>query len=94
MTPPNKSNEHDPRLIKSYVFHKDNCFFVSTINRESSSMYGGTYAETMVWCFDWATNERKNLIWQGEGGTSSINTHLSICKRLFETGIPDEPEES
>jgi hypothetical protein len=48
----------DVRVIKSFVWHGDDCYFVSTIDRDSSSIMGGRFAETLVWLFDWETNEK------------------------------------
>lgn len=82
------------KLIQSYVYCSDKCFFVSTINRESSSMLGpGEYAETMVWLWDEQTKERGKFIGQDEGSRDSIVTHNRICKRLSETGKFEEDEE-
>jgi len=39
------------RVAEDFVEHEGKHFRVSTINRESSSMYGGRYAETFV--FEW-----------------------------------------
>lgn len=73
-------------IIQSYVTHKGKTFFVSTINRESSSMLGGTYAETLVWELDEKTGERKQLVGQDEGATDSIFAHQRMCERIYETG--------
>ena len=45
----------DDRIIKTYVWHGDKCFFVSTINRESSAaiLPALRYNETMVWEYNW-----------------------------------------
>lgn len=82
-------SERNESLLKSYVFHGDKCFFVSTIDRQSSSMMGGRYAETMAWDFDWASNERGSIIGQDEAPEGSINGHIRVCRRLFETGRLD-----
>ena len=54
------------RLIKSYVWHEGKCFFVSTIERDSSCMYPSRFVEVMVWVFDWDTDKRGELIHQSE----------------------------
>ena len=82
----------DERVIKSYVWHDGECFFVSTINRDSSSMIGGRYAETMVWGYDWDNRKRGGLVGQGEASEGSIYGHQQICKLLFDTG-KCEPED-
>lgn len=76
-------------IIQSYVPHGDKWFFVSTINRESSAAlaYGNTYAETMVWEFDFVTKERGRIVWQAEEKANSLVGHYKVCERLYETGI-------
>lgn len=82
------------KVMQSYVWHEGKCFFVSTINRESSAVYayGATYAETMVWEYDYEKRVRGTLIGQGEGLTGSVHTHLAMCKQLAESGkfVSDE----
>lgn len=74
-------------LIQSYVWHKSNCFFVSTIDRDSSALAGpGRYAETLVWEYDYEEHERGQIVGQDEGVEGSIRTHLVIVQRLYETG--------
>ena len=52
----------DNRIIKTYVWHGDKCFFVSTIERESSAMEGPRrYNETIVWKCEWEKGEREML---------------------------------
>jgi hypothetical protein len=76
------------KVMQSYVWHEGECFFVSTINRESSAAlaYGATYAETMVWKYDYETRERGDFVGQSEGSTDSIYKHVSMCKQLHEHG--------
>ena len=75
------------KIIQSYVWHKDKLFFVSTINRQSSSYIAETYAETMVWECDLETRERKDgVIWMGDGPRDTLNTHLEACRELRHTG--------
>ena len=84
----------DSRLIKTYVFHGDDCYFVSTINRDSSSMMGGRFAETLVWAFDWDKNERlEKMPWQEEAGEDSIRGHQSMVERIHKTGSGDDRDE-
>ena len=58
----------DDRVIKSYVWHGEKCFFVSTIERGRSAAmaYGARYNETLVWEYDWAKQEREGLLYQEE----------------------------
>ena len=81
------------KIIQSYVYHGDKCWFVSTINRESSSMCGGTYAETMVWEWNEKEMKRLDMVFQDEHVTDSIFSHIKICKRINETGDPQENED-
>lgn len=74
------------KLIQSYVWHKQKKFFVSTINRTSSSTDGGRYAETMAWAIiDDAANERE-FIGQSECCFDGISAHLKACADIFNTG--------
>jgi hypothetical protein len=81
-------------LIQSTVQHGGKWFFASTINRESSAQlsYGGTYAETMVWEWNFDTKTRGDLVGQDEGSTDSIRVHIVICERLHSTGKFDADE--
>lgn len=79
------------KLMQSYVWYGEQCFFVSTINRESSAMLGpGIYAETMVWEHDETINKQGRLIGQDEGARGTVTKHIRICQRLIETGKPFE----
>lgn len=81
-----------PVIASSYVFNGPNCFNVSTANRESSAALssGHIYAETLVWECDYSTGKRGKLVWSGSGIRGSIKTHLDVCKRIHETGDPEE----
>ena len=81
------------KIIQSYIWHDGKAFFVSTINRESSAMYGGTYAETMVWEWDEKTRERGKIVGQDEGSADSIYAHQRMCKRIHETGKTSADDE-
>ena len=85
-------SEPDKRLMKSYVWHDGKCFFVSTIERDSSSMEGGRFSETMVWEFDWENNKRGQLVAEDGGLSGSIHWHIKMCKWLFEGGKIEETE--
>lgn len=86
--------EINKTLIQSYVHHDGKCFFVSTIDRDSSAMAGGRFAETLVWEFDMATKARGNIVGQDGGARGSIAKHIAMCQRIFETGLCDEPGEA
>ena len=80
------------KVAQTHVWHEGACFFVSTINRESSSILGGTFAETLVWKWDEATRQRGDLIGQTGGSTDSIHAHQAMVKRLHETGKPESED--
>ena len=85
----------DTRLIKSYVWHGEECFYVSTIDRDSSAVLGPRrFAETIVWKFNWATQERTELISTHGGLAGSIFAHFQVCQFLHETGSPEIPEDN
>lgn len=79
----------ESRVIKSYVWHKFNdterCFFVSTIERDSSSPYaeGTRYNETLVWAYDWTKAERgEEILLQEEDSRGSIRKHNFVCEQI------------
>lgn len=75
------------RVIKSYVWHGDRCFFVSTIERDSSALADpGRYNETLVWDYDWDGHKTTNLSYQRDCVRGSIRQHLAVCQELFDTG--------
>ena len=80
----------DERIIKSYVWHENKCFFVSTIERDSSAMLGPRrYNETLVWEYDWAKHERGEQIGQAEAPRGCIGVHQRIVTEIFERGFAD-----
>lgn len=81
-------------IITSYVWHEGKCFFVSTINRESSAAmaYGRMYAETMAWEYDHDRRQRGDIVGQAEGPEGSIRAHLTMCQRLHEIGCCEASE--
>ena len=78
---------NNDRVIKTYVWHKDQCFFVSTIERDSSA-FGDTsrFNETIVWECDWATGKRGEILYTHGSGRGSIDRHLQICKEFYKNG--------
>lgn len=83
--------EADNKVWKSYVWHKDKCFFVSTIKRDFDT-YEGTMRgeETLTWEYDWDKNERGQ--WIGQSG--GVLDHQAICRCLINFGeIPDADDE-
>lgn len=79
--------EPNKKLIQTYVFTDDGAFFVSTIDRESSSMMGGRYAETMVWEWDGESRDRGSIMAQGEDIEGSIRRHMQIVEKLYSQGL-------
>lgn len=83
----------DVKLIKSYVWHDGKCYFVSTIDRDSSAMQGGRFSETMVWNYDWNTHKRDDgVLYQDGGPENFIGRHLKLCQRIFDTGTFEDEE--
>lgn len=77
----------DERVIKSYIWHEDKCFFVSTIERDSSATEApGRFCETIVWDYDWTTGKRGAIVYQTEDGAGCINAHILVCQRVFKWG--------
>ena len=75
------------RVIKSYVWHNDKCFFVSTIERDSSAE-GDTlrFNETIVWEYDWKSAERGAQIFGDGSCRGSVDRHLEICRDIYKHG--------
>src|SRR5665648_522349 len=75
-------------LAQTYVWHGENAFYVSTINRQSSATFGcgRLYAETMVWGWDAETKQRGGCIGQDEHCADSLFAHQRMVQRLFDTG--------
>jgi len=74
-------------IIKTYIKHGEDWFFVSTINRESSAAMipSPWYAETIVWSTNVA-GERRELLWQGDAYKGSIKTHQRVVEALHAKG--------
>jgi len=78
------------KVIQSYVWHGDKCFFVSTINRALSAyMCDGMYTETMAWTLD-EENKINEQFGMASGPLGSIFQHIEMCKQLHETGTIEE----
>lgn len=80
----------DKRLLKSYVWHGDRCYFVSTIERDSSAQVvpPSRYNETIAWEYDWDSQERGDMVaMEGEG--AACRQHFAVCRSLFTTGKYD-----
>ena len=83
--------QRNERIAKSYVWHAGRCFFVSTIERDSSAPQGGRYEETIAWTYDWDRQIRGHQIYLGEGP----GLHWVICQELEKNGkIIEETDEA
>jgi hypothetical protein len=78
-------------MIRSYVTHGDRTFLVSTIDRTSSALEGGEYAETLVWEWDKATAQRKSdtVLRQSSDAAGSALEHLHVVQVIYTHGIKD-----
>lgn len=75
------------RVIKTYVWHDGKCFFVSTIERDSSAAGGPQrYNETIVWEFDWEKNERRLMVFQTSCAPGSIVAHQRTVEAIHDVG--------
>lgn len=84
---PDQFMNDNNRVIKSYVWHQDKCFFVSTIERDSSAAGGPRrYNETIVWEYNWKTAECGAMVWQDGDSKGSIGAHQAIVRDLFKDG--------
>jgi hypothetical protein len=85
----------DNGVIKSYVWHGAQCFFVSTIERDSSAAAAPSrYNETLVWFYDWYKRMRADsFCYHGCASSGCIVEHLDVCRRINDTGNPNKPEE-
>lgn len=75
------------RVAKTHIWGGGRCYFVSTIDRESSAPDGDRYAETLVWEFDYEARERGALMpWTEAASEGSISGHQRMVERIRETG--------
>jgi hypothetical protein len=90
MEPTTDTTERNKRIWKSYVWHGDKCYFVSTIERTFDTCGGSRRGqETLVWDYDWDKSERGDLVHQGRG----VCDHERICRCIIAEGImPDEDD--
>lgn len=96
----NSYDEQAPNktLMQTYVFfssetREDKAFFVSTIDRNSSSMYGRRYAETFVWEWDSTERKRGSIVHTDEGMEGNVRTHLRVCEKLYKDGTMHTEED-
>ena len=79
---------NDTRQLKSYIWHDGQCFFVSTIDRDSSACTGGPparFMETIAWENDWAKRERGDMVAMSGDGPG-FSQHMEMCRQLYLTG--------
>ena len=89
----------DERIAKSYVWHKGQCYFISTIVRDSSAAIEAPtprYAETIAWAVDWDSNERGKTV--GECGHTryhALSKHMQIAEYIGLHGefLPEPDQE-
>ena len=84
----------DDRVLKTYVWHGEQCYFVSTIIRDSSAFVSPPprYAETIAWEFDWSKNVRGNLLAM-DGDGEAFTQHMRMCERIYKTGKAENTED-
>lgn len=72
----------------TYVWHNGIRYYVSTIDRESSSPLAPdhVYAETMAWEIDRKTGTLVRIIAQDSGPQGSIRAHLAMVERVARFG--------
>ena len=78
----------DIRKLKSYVWHGRQCFFVSTIERDSSAMVAPPpprFNETIAWLYDYDARERGEIVAQ-VGNGPAFAQHTEVCRQLLEYG--------
>lgn len=73
-------------VIKTYIWHDGKCYFVSTIERDSSAMLGPRrYNETIVWELG-ERNERGPILFQDEDNKVSIAVHQKLVDNIYKRG--------
>jgi hypothetical protein len=76
------------RVWKSYVWHGNKCFFVSTIERNYDTCEGTSRGhETLAWEYDYENKLRGKLVYEGGG----VADHQRVCRCVVAEGeMPDE----
>lgn len=84
----------DNAVIKTYVWHDGKCYFVSTIERDSSAAIipAPRFNETIVWEYDWKTATRGKMIHQEDAVKGCIGVHQEIVRIIFNYGPEAIPE--
>lgn len=83
----------DNSRAKSYVFHEDECFFISTIERDSSMPADppSRIYETIVWEYDWKMTKRGGLLYQDGSSAHNLEIHFEMCRQLHASGVYLDP---
>ncbi len=78
---------NDKRLLKTYVWHGDDCFFVSTIERDSSAAVDPPprFNETIAWEYDWDMKELGDQVGSSGSGPALLQ-HWEMVQSFFLTG--------
>lgn len=76
-------------IAKTHLKYKDKYYFISTINRECSSMesYGILYTETIAWEWNPETNTKGCQVTQDAGPEDSIQSHLRVIQFIYNGGL-------
>lgn len=78
-----RAENPDRPVWQSYVWHKEQAFYVSTIDRRYDTAVGETRGlETLVWTWDEETKTRGEMI----GHMGGLEHHHAICRCLIATG--------
>lgn len=85
----------DLPLMKTYAWYEGDlgkprqCYFISTIERDSSGSIGGRFAETIAWEFDWEQGERGRSVFEdGCPVYAAVAHHCDIAAYLADGKTP------
>ncbi len=91
-------DEISKSFLKTELFTDFGRFFVSTIYRRSSDIYGGWYYETFGWTFAEDSSDAKRHIIADNSGANypekALQQHTEVCRQLIKTGTFKLEEES
>lgn len=74
----------DNSILKTYVYTDAGCYYVSTIERDSSAMVSPPmrFNETIAWEWNKETRERGNIVMM-EGEGVAIKQHFGVVSLLM-----------
>lgn len=75
-------------IAATTVRHSKDFYKVSTIDRDSSSMEPGRYAETLVWRLDEYNRQIDGHVAQAEGPEGSLKAHFDMVEKIRAEGVP------